>query len=465
MTIWIPDLSAHDGPRYRALAAAIEAAITDGDLAAGTRLPPQRAMAWQLGVTVGTVGRGYALAARRGLLSGEIGRGTFVRPAPDRPKAGEAMNWPRPGGGGAIDLTVNAPAAGPQGAALAETLRRIADQPDLGRLLRYMPSPGDWRHRVAGAAWVGRIGLEVPAAQIMLSAGAQQALAIALAAIAGNRETILVEEMTYCGLLDAAALLHLRPKAVAMDRHGLRPDDLDRQCRATGAKLLVVVPTFQNPTTAVMPEARRRDLVRVARRHDLIVVEDDVYGYLLDPRPPPIAALAPERTIYVTSASKSIGPGLRLGWIAGPANLMEALISALRSLCVTLPALTAELATLWIEDGTADRLVRWQRSETAARHAMAAEAFAGLQFRGDPACYHLLLDLPPPWRADWYMAAANERGIALVSAATFAVDGAPAPQAVRVCLGNPPTRQALAAALQTLRTLADETPRPRRYVI
>ncbi len=96
---------------------------------------------------------------------------------------------------------------------------------------------------------------------------------------------------------------------------------------------------------------------------------------------------------------------------------------------------------------------------------MASAAFAGLQFRGDPACYHLLLDLPPPWRADWFIAAANERGIALVGAATFAVDGAPAPQAVRVCLGNPPTRQALGGALRTLRALADETPRPRRYVI
>ena len=133
----------------------------------------------------------------------------------------------------------------------------------------------------------------------MLCGGAQQALAICLAAIAGRHETILVEELTYCGLLDAASLLHLRPKAVAMDAHGLRPDALDRQCRATGAKLLVLVPTFQNPTTAVMPEARRRDLVQVARRHDLIVVEDDVYGYLPEPRPPAIATLAPERTIYL----------------------------------------------------------------------------------------------------------------------------------------------------------------------
>ncbi len=250
-----------------------------------------------------------------------------------------------------------------------------------------------------------------------------------------------------------------------MDEHGLRADALDRQCRATGAKLLIVVPSFQNPTTAMMPEARRRDLVRVARGHDLIVIEDDVYGYLPLSRPPPIAALAPERTIYITSASKSIGPGLRLGWIAAPANLLEALISALRSLCVTLPALTAQLATLWIEDGTAERLVRWQAAETAARHAMAAAAFAGLEFRGDPACYHLFLNLPPPWRADRFIAAANERGIALVAAQTFAVDGTSAPQAVRVCLGNPPSRQALGGALKTLRTLADETPSPRRYVI
>ena len=109
--------------------------------------------------------------------------------------------------------------------------------------------------------------------------------------------------------------------------------------------------------------------------------------------------------------------------------------------------------------------MRWQRAETAARHAIAAAAFAGLAFRGAPACYHLFLDLPPPWRADGFIAAANERGIALVGAATFAVDGAPAPQAVRVCLGNPPSRQALSGALKALRGLIDETPRPRRYVI
>lgn len=147
MTIWTPNLQSREGPRYQALAEAIGEAIASGELPAGSRLPAQRDLAWRLGVTVGTVGRAYLLAEQRGLLSGEVGRGTFVRPP--LPAAEAALLGSEPEAAH-IDLTHNAPAGGGHGPALAATLTALGRHNDLSGLLGYAPSVGHARHRAAG---------------------------------------------------------------------------------------------------------------------------------------------------------------------------------------------------------------------------------------------------------------------------------------------------------------------------
>ncbi|HUT48703.1 MAG TPA: PLP-dependent aminotransferase family protein [Alphaproteobacteria bacterium] len=457
----MPDLSSHAGPRYQAIAAAIADAVDQGELAPGDKLPPQRDLAYRLGVTVGTVSRGYMLAEQQGLVGGEVGRGTFVRTA----ARGGTEPILQPAETGVIDLGINMATWRVHGDALAEALQEIAQAQGLEDLLRYVPAAGHAKHRAVGARFMARIGLEVDPACIVLTHGAQQALTAVFGALCSAGDTVLAESYSYSGVIENARIAGVHLEGVALDEEGLVPEALDEAAGRTGARVVIVVPTIQNPTAAMMGAERRAAIARVAEARDLIIVEDDVYGYLLPDRPPPIASLAPERTVYFTSASKCLAPGLRVGWMALPPRFVERFIDVVYAQTVAQPALCHEIIGLWLENGTADRLTEALRREIAARQSIAMEVFDGLAVRGHPASFHLMLDLPAPWRRDEYVAAALAQGIRIVSIASFAVDPAKASEAVRISLAAAADREALTAALNTLRDMALTGPRASRAVV
>lgn len=459
MTFWPLELDP-SGTRYEAIAEAIAAAVASGTLAPGDRLPPQRELAHRLGVTVGTVGRAYSLAEQRGLVRGEVGRGTFVR---DRNGGGEALVPPAPRAG--VDLGMNMPLAAANADALAATLAEIAASDGMLNLLRYMPTEGHAAHRAAAAGWIARSGFAPEAGNVVLTEGAQQALAATFEVLVTPGEPVLVESYTYSGLLENARLKRVPLAPVAIDDEGMRPDALEQQARATKAKIAIVVPTIHNPTAAVMSEQRRRDLAAVAERCELTLVEDDVYGYLCDERPAPIAAWLPKRTIYVTSASKCLAPGLRVGWLAAPPALVKPFADLVYAQSVAQPALNHEILRRWIEDGTAARLVRELAAETAARQALALEMLEGFDTLSHPASFHLLLELPAPWQRDDFVAAALDRGVRVSSVGAFAVEPAKAGEAVRLSLVGAVNRAELQSALTELRDLLARGPEARRAVV
>jgi DNA-binding transcriptional MocR family regulator len=461
MTIWLPDLSEHAGPRYQAIAAAIADAVDQGALTPGDKLPPQRELAYRLGVTVGTVSRGYMLAEQQGLVGGEVGRGTYVREA----ARGGKEPILEPAASGVLDLGINMATWRVHGDALGAALQEIAQAPGLENLLRYMPAAGHAKHRAAGARFMARIGLDIDPDRVVLTHGAQQALAAVFGALCGPGDTVLAENFTYSGVVENAHLLGVRLEGVALDDEGMVPEALDEAATRTGARVVMVVPTIQNPTAALMSAERRAAIARVAQARDLIIVEDDVYGYLLPERPPPIAMLAPERTVYLTSASKCLAPGLRIGWLAPPGRLVERFVDVVYAQSVAQPGLCHEIIGLWLENGTADRLAEALRREIAARQLLAMEIFHDMAVRGHPASFHLMVDLPAPWRRDEFVAAALANGIRINSIASFAVDPANAPEAVRISLAAAPDRGVLGEALNTLRDLALAGPRASRAVV
>lgn len=452
MTSWIPDLSARSGLQYERLAEAIADAVRAGELSPGAKLPPQRDLAWKLGVAVGTVTRAYQLAENRRLVSGQVGRGTYVLdPANDR-------GAPSGADSGTIDLTRNIPNVASQVPALAVALQEIGRMPGLGALLDYMPEAGHLRYRAAGSAWIRRVGLEVAPERLMLTGGAQHALAIALLALAKSGDTVLTERLTFHGVCDAIRVGGAKAMGVAMDDEGAIPDALDRAARETGARLVFLTPTVHSPTTALMGAKRRRAIAEILKARDMILIEDDVYGFLPAERPAPIAALAPEHVVYVASASKFLSPGLRVAWMAPPRRLSDRLGATLHATALRLPAFGPEIVTRWIEDGTAERVVAEQRAEAAQRHAIAAAALKDLAWRGRPDALHAFIDLPRHWRDDHFAAEAARRGVVVCPAREFAVDGREAPNAFRVTLGAPRDRATLKRALGILTALALSVP-------
>ena len=456
MTIKLPPRGQRTGPIYQAIADAISREIEAGRLKPGSRLPTQRVLARQLGVTLTTVTRAYVEAQRRGLLSGEVGRGTFVRPSALEIEGPEH---------GVLDLAVNALMPLPYMEELADRLATAIPRSAGARVFGYQPHAGARHNRAAGSAWIGWAGLEAPIDRVVVTAGGQHSMLLSLMALAKPGDEILVEELTYPGIIDVASFLHLRLRTVAIDEEGLIPDALDRACRDGKPTALYCIPSFQNPTTAIMSEKRRQEIAMVALQHQLTIVEDDVYGFLA-PEAKPLSSFLPENQFfYITSTSKSIAPGIRTGYLLAPPSMIERLSALVLRTIVHAPPAMAELATSLITEGVAGRIVEWKRKEIAARQNIAARVLGALTIQTHPQSPHVWVRLPEPWRTDAFVARARHRGILLNSAESFAVDHETDVQAVRIALGPPATRSALEDGLTELVRMVNRVPEAYELVV
>jgi len=420
--------------------------IRSGRLQPGDRLPTQRDLAAAIGVTVGTVTRAYQLAARQGLVGGEIGRGTYVRPLPG------------PDDATPLDLSLNAL---PPHAHVAELAGRLEIRADANRtaLLDYPPRAGRERHRAVGADWIARRNLHVAPSQILVTVGAQHALAIALATTAATGSPILVEELTYAGIVAAARLLALPIVPVSLDAEGIRPGALRDAARDSGAKVVAIQPSLHNPTGVSMTAARRAAILDVIRAEQLAVVEDDTYGFLI-PQFQPLVADLDGAWCYVTGLSKSLTAGYRTGFLAVSPTLFDRAEAAMFATAVAASPIAAELATSLIVDGTADRIVAWKRDETRARMAIARRVLPDLPGATHDASPHIWLPLARPWRAAAFVAAARSRGIVLGPTESFLGRPGAVPRSVRISLAPPRTRTRLETALESIAEIASTAPLP-----
>lgn len=444
-------LAAAPGPRYRAIAQELGRAIEGGELVPGTRLPTQRDLALRLKISVQTVSQAYAEAERRGLVRGEVGRGTFVL-------QGSADVEPRfimdRRSDDLIDLSINRPVYDRIHVERARAgLAALAAESDLASMVVCRPIAGLEAHRNAGAAWLRTRGLDLPPDQVLIINGAAQGLLAALAALTTPGDLVVSEALVDHGIIGVASLLGLRLEGLAIDDQGILPDALEAACASGEAKVLCVTPTFNNPTVALMGEERRRAIAAIARRHELQVVEDDVYGALVEDCPPPIAAFLPERTCYVTSFTKTVMSGLRAGYLGVPAALVPRVVRRIRTTSWMATPLVAELATTWVRDGTAAELVAWQRAALAARQAVVAETLGGFAHATHPSALHVWLELPEPRRAEVFVAEARLENVAITPAEPFVVGRGRGPAAIRISLGAPHTVEQLGVGLTIIADL------------
>jgi DNA-binding transcriptional MocR family regulator len=445
MTSWLPDLAQQTGPRYVAIADRLAEDIAKGRLKSGDRLPTHRELAWKLGVTVGTVTRAYAEAERRGLIGGEVGRGTFIRErGVDTLSTGEADP------DGFIDLARNFPPGWRDNREIAEILADLSRSNDLGVLLGYAPNLGLDPHREVGAQWLRRSGIEATAAQVAVTNGAQHAMLVALAALTRPGDVVISEQLTFYGLKSLGTHLSLRLHGVEIDAHGLVPAALDAACRQMAPKALYCMPTLHNPTTSSMPEERRREIAAICVRHGVTIVEDDIYGFLIENAPPPLTRFAPDHSILLTSLSKSIAPGMRVGYLRANEILMERVASALRATTWMATPLMGEIAARLIRSGHADRMARQMRDEAKARQLIVRRLLAGAEYDTHEASFHIWLHLPEPWRREEFTQQVRRRGVGLAPADAFAIGRAPVPHAVRVGLAAARDRAQLERALNII---------------
>jgi len=464
MTMWRPILNGRKGPAYLALADAIAEGVSTGVLRPRDRLPTQRSVAYELRLSLNTVSRAYAEATRRGFLEGEVGRGTFVRVAGWQPVEAQPVRMARPLSG-PIDFSLNLPFVGNAEAALAQTLESLSQSPVLSSYLHHDRSDDPRRHMEAGARWMGRLKLPDTGRSVMLCNGAQHGLLVALLALLRPGDVLLVEALTYAPVKSMARHLGLSLCPVAMDDDGLKPDALDDACASTRAKVLYCLPTLHTPTAITMSEARRREIAHVVEKRGLTVIEDDVFGFLPTQRPEPLACFVPDRAIFLTSVSKSIAPGLRVGYLQFPDRLRGSLQAATTMSTWMSPPLMSEIVSRWIIDGTADRLNAEQRNEALARHDLARQVLGPRLAGGDRSGFHVWLPLPDRWDLDAFCADSRRRGVEVQPASVFAVGDGAAPNAIRLCLSHETGRDRVRQGLAIIADLFDGAPEDAALIV
>ncbi|WP_295809934.1 PLP-dependent aminotransferase family protein [uncultured Nitratireductor sp.] len=460
MTNWLPNLSRGTGPLYVRLADQIERDIESGTLPSGTKLPPQRNLAFDVGVTIGTVSRAYALVRQRGLVSGEVGRGTYVLERIGKTRALRSGSRPF---GGTRDM-VAAPgktrmdsSAAPN-IGQAEVLERITaritrDYPrDIASYTRSLPQ----RWLEAGSQWLARGDWAPHPDSVVPTLGGHAGILSTIAAMTVPGDRIAFEELTYSHVARSATVIGRRPLPVAIDAEGMIPEDFERVCAQQHPRMVFLVASLHNPTLATMPETRRRAIVEIARLHNVWLIEDNIYGALLQETPPLFASLAPERTFHVAGLSKSAGAGGRGGWVASPPAYASRILTAHKMITGGMPFLLAELAAQLVLSGEASTLHARVQAEIAARQALAADAFAQYEASTHPNAPFLWLKLPEPWLSSTFKQAALEEGVLIDDEDEFRVGRSGAPHhRARVAFTVPETHDGLRKGFATLKRLLD----------
>ncbi|KDD69026.1 GntR family transcriptional regulator [Pseudomonas mandelii PD30] len=398
----------------------------------GTRLPTHRQLAATEGLALVTASRVYAELEAMGLVSGETGRGTFVRETSLPPGLGiDQKNVAV----GMTDLNFNYPSLPGQAELLRNALRQLAAGGDLESLLRYQPHAGRLHERASVARHLLARGLTVEAEQVLVVSGAQHGLAVTMMALLQPGDVIAADALTYSGFIVLAEALHLEIVPIPVTEEGPDLETLDRLCRSRRVRAVYTMPTLHNPLGWVMSADQRESLVTIARRHDLLIIEDAAYAFLAENPPVPIAQIAPERTVYVSGLSKSVATGLRVGFVAAPTGKVPALERTIRATTWNTPGVLTAIASTWLDDGTVMQLEAEKRQDARARQTMAAEVLAGLACIRHPSSYFLWLPLSEDARADQIAAALLREKVAVSTAEPFATS-AHVPHAIRLALGS-----------------------------
>lgn len=442
--------------KYKILVQAITTDIENGSLSEGMRLPTQREVSQAIGVSVQTVTNAYRELEQHGLIRCEVGRGSFVaKPVTEKVATYMLDRADRT----LIDFSIVHIVHTPEhDAAWRRTCSSLSMQQDQPWMRAYRPVAGFEYHRAAGVEWLASLGQPSTLDTVLVTNGTAHAMFIALASLVNPGDIVVCENLTDHGVIGSAQVLGFTLKGLDTDDCGIRPDHFEDMCANERITALVCTPNLNNPTSAVMPDSRRRAIARIAERYGVYVIEDDVFGPLLRQHPAPISSHLPELGFYCTSFTKSVMTGLRTGYLNMPRRLALRAESILRVTSWMATPLLAEIATRWIADGTAAQLIEVQRERLGQRHAMVQEHLGEHLLGHHPASLSAWVGIPAHWQLDSLVQQLRNQHIAVTSPDPFLVRGSVRPDAIRICLGAEGSEVRINTALATIASVFGQYP-------
>ncbi|MDB4837583.1 PLP-dependent aminotransferase family protein [Marinomonas sp.] len=419
-------------PKYKRIVDELSTKINKGEWPPGFQLPTHRALAVQYKVAVMTASRVYAELESIGLVSGEVGRGTFVRETAlplsngiDQPAVKSGL----------IDLNFNSSSLSGQTQLLRDGLRQLSLSGDLETLLHYQPHAGRKHERAIVAKHLKASNVNVDSEQVLIVNGAQHGLACTVMGLLSPGDVVVTDSLTYSGFKVLAQVHRLELIPIAVTAHGPDLGALTTICEQRNVRAIYTIPTMHNPLGWVLDLQQRERIVAIAEQHDLLIIEDAAYAFLAENPPPPLVTLSPNNCVYISGISKSVATGLRVGYIAAPEKWVAKIERVIRATTWNTPSIITALACHWIEDGTVITLEKEKRQDAIARQKIAKHVFASMSYFAHPNSYILWLPLPENVRADQIVMALLRENISVSNAEPFTTSDV-VPHAIRIALGS-----------------------------
>lgn len=445
---WKPTRENLKAPLYKTLAALLELDIKSGKLKAGDMLPPQRELADFLDVNLSTITRAFKVCELKGLISATTGKGTFISSDAHVSAAllcsESASNM--------IDMGAAHPLYEPN-QMVVDFIKKVIKKVNFAPFLRYSAPMGQVTHRMAAAKWLRRFHVEAQLEQIMITAGTQNALAIILSSIFQTGDKIGVAELSYPAFKTLAKMLGIRLIPISLDQDGIVPESMEQVCKNEGLKAIYCIPECHNPTTCSMTLQRRQAVADLAKKYNVLILEDAINTFMGDLDATPLAALAPEQTLHICSVAKSLCAGLRIAFLVVPPKYCEAVHQGIYNIDMMTAPINMEIVAQLIEAGIAERVMQERRVLAVKRNQLTDEILAEYEVEGT--CYnnYRWLRLPNGWTGKLFEEAAFKRGVQVFCAERFAVGSGNVPAGVRIGICAPSDEEELTRGLTILNDL------------
>lgn len=452
---WKPHiLKSGSVPLHLEIAEKLEHDIRDGVILPNEKLPPQRELADYLDVNLSTIAKAFKICAAKGLITGEVGRGTFV-------SADVLSNLPildERGLEHCINLGASHPMYG-EDIYVGRTLKRLLRKTNLlSDILKYTGTRGRDRHKQSGAKWIASYGLQVSPDQVLLTSGLQNALAVTLISLFRYGDKILTNAVIYSGFKNIANNLGIQLLPVPYMDQKIDLHSLVQLCKANTIQGIYLIPDHQNPTTLYMSREERAAIAEIAQKYRLICIEDASFSFLHPTPRIPITKLIPEQSVYIASVSNALSPGFRIAFVYMPAAFAERMINGNSNINIMAPPLEAEVVSQLIEYGAAQKMIEEKRAELNVRNQLVERYFPRHLLWGDAYSQFRWLLLPKHWTGTQFEQISKQKGVQVFGCERFIVGKSNVPSAARLAISTPRSRELLEQGVSILAEVLDQHP-------
>lgn len=445
---WKPNKDKLTTPLYRSIANLLELDIINGYLAPNTKLPPQRELADYLDINLSTITRAFKICELKGLIYGTTGKGTFVSP-----NAGTTISIAD------IEIEKNSIELGiikpldETNIFVAETTKSILSKGYVEKLLDYGHPLGTPYQRMSAVKWLQKYNMDVNINNIAITSGAQNSLTLTLISLFHSGDKIAVDMYTYPNFIQLANMLNIQLIPIEGDTFGMKPEELDAQCKLNNIQGIYIIPSCNNPTAILMTMERRQEIAKVIKMNNLILIEDDIFSFLAPANHLPITSFVPEQSIYISSTSKSLCSGIRVAFMVYPEKYSSNVIRGIYNINIKTPALNVEIIAELINTGMADKIVKEKISLSKERNEIYKKYFKIENPNENPNSFFRLLPLMQKFDADQFEKYALNHGIHIYHSNRFLVGNYEDKQFLRVSLSSPSSYSELEKGLTILKNI------------